>query len=176
MKTKQDEILTGLKILAYLGMIAYAMMCGSQLISWFVSFKNPEIAKHFYAVNQDLFKLRAHDMWYFTSAMSLVIAAGAVKVWIWILGIRLLSKLNLQNPFSPEPANKIRKIACLLFGIWVIGVLEKGYFRWLSKNTGEVLGDIGTQGEFLFMAGIAYIVYRIFKRGIEIEEENRLTV
>ena len=48
--------------------------------------------------------------------------------------------------------------------------------KWLEKTTGEQLGDLGVGDEFLLFAAIVYIVAQIFKRGIELKEENELTV
>lgn len=50
------------------------------------------------------------------------------------------------------------------------------YLNWLEKTTGEQLGDLGVGDEFLLFAAIVYIVAQIFKRGIELKEENELTV
>jgi hypothetical protein len=35
---------------------------------------------------------------------------------------------------------------------------------------------LGGTGEFLFLAGIVFVIAQIFKRGIEIQTENELTV
>ena len=66
-----------------------------------------------------------------------------------------------------------------LGGIFVvsalIGVLNNAYMRWLTKTTGEFY-ERGTTEEFMFMAGLVFIISQVFRRGVEIQSENELTV
>jgi hypothetical protein len=50
-----------------------------------------------------------------------------------------------------------------------------GQTRWLSKQAGLSLQD-WNGAEFLFVAGLVFIVSQIFKRGVEMQSENELTV
>ena len=65
-------------------------------------------------------------------------------------------------------------------GAWCLDIVSaifwKIYAYYLMQDTGIQLPAINTGDEYLFMAGIVYIISQIFKRGIEIEEENQLTV
>jgi hypothetical protein len=40
------------------------------------------------------------------------------------------------------------------------------HISWIGENAGE----------FLFMAGLVFIISPIFKRGVELQSENELTV
>lgn len=75
-----------------------------------------------------------------------------------------------------EVAKRLEKVAWLLILVWLVSVFSKGYLGWVSKMTGEALGNVSDGGEFLLVAGIVYVISQIFKRGIEIQEENQLTV
>jgi hypothetical protein len=176
MKTKTERILTVLKLLAFIGGIGYAIVCGSELLSFVASFISPGWAKHTFAVDQNIFSLLDHSVSFYAYIMSLVIVLSAMKSLIWFVVADLLLKLKLNNPFSIEVAKKLEKISYLLFGIWILSIVGKIYMNWLSKDTGlqptrTIIGD-----EYLFIAGLAYIISQIFKRGIEIQEENDLTV
>ena len=177
MKTRTEKILVVLKILAFMGFIKYSIDCGAQLTHFAASFINTEWAKHTYEVNLDIFNIREHSVWYYSYAMSLVIAVSALKAFIWYLVFDLLVKLKLTTPFSIEVEKKLERIAYLLLGIWVVGsFIGKPYMHYLTKDTGIQLTVINTGDEYFFMAGIIYIISQIFKRGIEIQEENQLTV
>lgn len=176
MKTKTEKILIVMTVLAYLAMIGFSIECGSQLVSFFVSFKDPALAKKLYYVNESWAKLRQYNDWFFICAMSLVILISAIKVSVWYLIIQLLSKLNLRNPFSIEVARKLQTISYQLLSVWVLGVIGKLFIEWASKKTGETLEAIGVADEYFFIAGIVYIISQIFMRGIELQEENQLTV
>ncbi|MGH2563385.1 MAG: DUF2975 domain-containing protein [Ginsengibacter sp.] len=177
MKTKTEKILTVLKILAFLGAIGYSIKCGSQLLTLVSSFINPDWAKRTYEVDLNIFSIREHSNWFYVYAMCFVIAVSALKAFTWYVVFNLLSKLKLQTPFSMEVEKKLERIAYLLLGVWIISsILWKIYVYYLTNSTGIQLPANNSGDEYLFMAGIIYIVSQVFKRGIEIQEENQLTV
>jgi Protein of unknown function (DUF2975) len=177
MKTKTGKILMVLKILALMGGIGYSIECGSELLSLVASFINPEWAKHTYAADQHIFGIREHSVWFYVYAMCLTIAVSALKAFIWYVVFDLLLKLKLQTPFSIEVEKKLERIAYLLLGVWVVSsIFWKIYIYYLSKATGIQLPTNNIGDEYLFFAGIVYIISQIFKRGIEIQEENHLTI
>ena len=177
MKIKTETILKVSKYLALLGGIWYSILCGSQLTTLVASFISPDWAKRTYEVNLTLFGIREHSIPYYVYAMCLVIAVSALKAFVWYVVYELLSKLKLQTPFSMEVEKKLERIAYVLFGVWIIGsIFWKIYISYLSKDTGILLPANNSGDEYLFMAGIIYIISQVFKRGIEIQEENDLTV
>lgn len=68
-------------------------------------------------------------------------------------------------------------MAYIMFSVWIISsIFWKTYTFYLTQATGIQLPIRNTDDEYLFMAGIIYIISQIFKRGIELQEENQLTV
>ena len=177
MKTKTETILMVSKFLALVGGIWYSILCGSQLMTLVASFINPDWAKRTYEVDLNIFSIREHSIWFYVYAMCLTIAVSALKAFIWYVVFELLSKLKLQTPFSMEVEKKLERIAYLLLGVWIVSsIFWKIYIYYLSKATGIQLPTNNSGDEYLFMAGIIYIISQVFKRGIEIQEENQLTV
>ena len=177
MKTRTEKILVVLKFLALLGGIWYSILCGSQLLTLIASFINPGWAKHTYEVDLNIFSIRDHSVWYYVYAMCLTIAVSALKAFIWYVILDLLTKLKLQTPFSMEVEKKLERVAYLFLGIWIISsIFWKIYAYYLLQATGIQLPANNSGDEYLFIAGIVYIISQIFKRGIEIQEENQLTV
>jgi len=177
MKTRTEIILVVLKVLAFMGFIKYSIDCGAQLTNFVASFINPDWAKRTYEVNLDIFNIREKSIAYYSYAMCLTIAVSALKATIWYVVFALQTKLKLQSPFSMEVQKKLESIAYLLLGVWLVGsIFWKIYAHYLTQDTGIQLPANNTGDEYLFMAGIVYIISQIFKRGIEIEEENQLTV
>ena len=177
MKTKTETILMVSKFLALLGAIGYSIQCGGQLTTLVASFINPDWAKRTYEVNLSIFSIRDHSTWFYVYAMCLIIAVSALKAFIWYVVFGLLSKLKLQTPFSIEVEKKLERIAYLLLGVWIVSsIFWKIYSYYLSTSTGIQLPANNGGDESLFMAGIIYIISQVFKRGIEIQEENQLTV
>ena len=177
MKTKTETILIVSKFLALLGGIWYSILCGSQLLTLVASFINPEWAKRTYEADLNIFSIREHSIWFYVYAMCLTVAVSALKAFIWYVVFELLSKLKLQTPFTMEVEKKLEKIAYLLLGVWIVSsIFWKIYIYYLSKASGIQLPTNNSGDEYLFIAGIIYIISQVFKRGIEIQEENDLTV
>jgi hypothetical protein len=177
MKTKTENVLIVLKVLAYIAMIGYSIQCGSQLISFIVAFFNPASAKDIPGTFLYLYELiRQQGLLYFINIMTFVIALSAMHAYVWYQVIRLLSSLNLKNPFSKEVASLLEKIGIQLLAIWILSTISEQTTRFISKNTGVHIGELHALNEYLFIAGIVYIISQVFKRGIELQEENDLTV
>lgn len=176
MKIRTEQILTFLKIVAWLAFVGYSIKAGAQAVALVVCFIDPSLAEKLYEVNPLFLKLRQYNIQYFVNTMSLLVFLSATTAHIWYMAIQLLSKLNLKTPFSREVAKRLEKIAFEILGLWLVNIMAMAYLKRLEKATGEVLGDFGIGDEFLLVAAIVYIVSQIFKRGIELKEENELTV
>ncbi len=160
-----------------MGFIKYSIDFGAQLTHFVASFINPDWAKRTYQVNLDIFSIRAHSISFYAYAMCLSIGVSALKATIWYVVFALLTKLKLQTPFSMEVEKKLERIAFLSLGVWIIGsIFWAIYAYYLLQATGIQLPANNSGDEYFFMAGIVYIISQIFKRGIEIEEENQFTV
>ena len=72
-------------------------------------------------------------------------------------------------------ATILQTISYFLGSIWLLMQVGNGQTRWLSKQAGLSLQD-WNGAEFLFVAGLVFIVSQIFKRGVEMQSENELTV
>lgn len=176
MKTRTEIILTILKVLALIAGIGFSIQCGSQLLSLVASFINPEWAKNVFAVSKDWFEILPHNKWYFVCMMSNVIFISALKTTTWYLVFDLLVKLKISTPFSIEVQKTLEHISYYLFSIWFLLMIGKSYLSWLPKHIAIPLSGLENGDAYFFIAGIVYIISQIFKRGIEIQEENALTV
>jgi hypothetical protein len=177
MRIKTETILTVSKFLALAGGVGFSIIWGSQLTTLVASFINPEWAKRTYEVDLNLFSILEKSTGYYVFAMSLTIAISVLKAIIWFVVFGLLSKLKLQTPFSMEVEKKLEKIAFLLLGVWIVStIFWKTCIFYVSRDTAIQLATNNSGSEYLFMAGMIYIISQVFKRGIEIQEENQLTV
>ena len=177
MKPKTETILTISKFLALGGGVWYSILWGSRLLTLVASFINPEWAKHTYEADLTLLSIREHNTGYYVFAMCLIIAVFALKALVWYVVFRLLSKFTLQTPFSMEVEKKLERIAYLLLGVWIVStIFWKTCIYYVSTDTGIQLAANNSESEYLFMAAMMYIISQVFKRGIEMQEENQLTV
>jgi hypothetical protein len=173
-KTRTEQILTIMQILAWIAFIGYATEAGAMLVSFGVSCINPEAAANLYK-GVNFSNLRQINFWYYTNVVSFMVVLSAMKAFVWFLVIKTLSKINLMNPFKMEVARTLERISYILFGTWIVGMLGSAYTGWLHKLAGQHFGKL-VSGEFVFMAGLVFIISQVFKRGVEIQSENELTV
>ena len=88
-------------------------------------------------------------------------------------------KLNLVKPFNVEIADLIQKVSLEAFTIAIVGLIANQYTNRLIQSGYEVnfvekyWNDTSA---FLMMAAIIFVISQIFKKGIEIQNENDLTV
>lgn len=93
--------------------------------------------------------------------------------------IQLLMKLDLTKPFSMYVANKIMLISYYALSIGIIGHLAREVSKYLMHHDYKVdnLSQFWPDSEaYIFMAAVVYVIGRIFKKGVEIQTENDLTV
>lgn len=174
MKTKTEGILVVLKVIAWIAMVGYAIEAGAKIISFIVSFFNVEATKNLYK-GLSYYDLRMQSEWHYIGVMLFVIFIAAMKVEVWIRVIQLFSDLNLRNPFKSKVTKLLEKISYVLFSIAIVSIIANGQFKWINKHFSFNYANHNAE-EFIFMAALTYIISQIFKRGIEIQEENELTV
>jgi hypothetical protein len=173
-QTRTEQILRVMPILAWVAFVAFLIEGGAILYTYIISCVNPESAKNLYK-GLNLYNLRQFNFWYYTHSVSFMIALSLMKANVSFLVIKTLSKFNLSNPFTSEVARRLEQISYFAFGTWVVTMLSNAYTSWLLKITGELHGN-WISGEFIFMVGLVFIISQVFKRGVEIQSENELTV
>lgn len=174
MKTKTEKILVVMNVLTWIVFIGLLIQAGAILISYGVSLFNSETAKNLYS-GMDLSSLRESGIWKYTGAVSFMIAILCLKAYTAYLVIKILSKINMSNPFNSEIAGLIEKVSFVILEIWIITIIANEYSNWLSKND-LVLRGTREAGEFIFLAGVIFVFAQIFKKGVELQSENELTI
>ena len=173
-KTKTQQILTVMKILAWVAFFGFVVKAGAYFFSYISSFNNPQSAKEIYQ-DLNLFQLRQESFLLYSSLLAFMLIMTLLKAAVWFMIAKLIDKIKLENPFSLEVAHQLEYVSYSLFTIWVLAVTGGGFVAWLGERAGS-LNDTWNTGEFLFIAGLVFIISQIFKRGVEIQEEQNLTV
>ena len=86
----------------------------------------------------------------------------------------------MSQPFNNEVRLFIIKVSCLAFGIGLFTAWGVKYTEWLVTQ-GVKMPDtqhlrLGGADVWFFMSVTLFIIAQIFKRGIEIQTENELTI
>jgi len=174
-----------LKILYVLAWIIFLGVCfeaGGFLINTFYTLViNPVDAKHFWP-RVDLSSLYSWDRGYFMIETGLMCVVAICRVWIFWLIVKILQekKLDLYQPFNIEVGRFIARISWLSLATGLLSYWGANYTEWFVQKgvTMPALQHlrIGGADVWLFMGVILYVIAQIFKRGIEIQSENELTV
>jgi len=174
MKTRTESILLVMNVLAWVAFFALMVKAGAYLFSYVMTIINPEAVKNFYA-GLSLFDLKQFSFWHYTLLVALMVAVPALQAYIAYLIIKLFSKIKLTNPFTVDVAAIMEKISQVILGTWVVVLIYDLHIYWLMKKV-QGLQLQYVSGEFIFLAGVVFVFAQIFKRGVEIQSENELTV
>ena len=174
MKTQTERILTVMNILTWVVFIGLMIQAGAILVSYGVSIINPAASKNLYK-GLDLSSLKQFNFWHYTLIVSFMVAMAIVKSYAAYLVIKVLSEIKMVNPFTMEVARMLEKISYFIFGAWIITLFYDLHVAWLMKRVVGMQENY-VSGEFIFLAGLVFVIAQIFKKGVEIQSENDLTV
>jgi magnesium-transporting ATPase (P-type) len=173
MKTKQ--ILIFLQVCAYIVFVGLCIKTGALLISFIVSVAlNSEASQNLY-MGLNLSNLLEYSQIHYTVMASLIIILSGLKAYLFYLVIKITSKINIAQPFSENIAKLISKMSGIALEIGILAFITHNYAKWLLKNPVKFSYE-GGEIEYLFLAAILYVIAIIFKRGIELQSENELTI
>ncbi|HEX7845527.1 MAG TPA: DUF2975 domain-containing protein [Chitinophagaceae bacterium] len=155
--------------------------CGFIFNSFFSLAIKPVAAKQFWN-GLDFSSLYAFDKGQFFVVTLFMIIVAVSRAILFYLIIKLLhdKNLSLSRPFSTDVRRFIIVMTYVSFLIGLFSLWGVRYTEWLSKQ-GVQFPDIeqmrlGGGDVWLFMSVILFVIAYVFKRGIEIQTENELTV
>jgi hypothetical protein len=174
MKTRTEQILTVMNVLCWIVYIGLMIQAGTIMISYAISAVKPDAAKNLY-MGAYLLPLMKYSFKDYTLTIAFMVALLVIKAYIAQLVINVLSKIKMASPFTIEISKLLEKVSYLIIVLWGVVVLSNAYTAWLQNKTEGPQGNL-LSGEFIFMAGVVFVMAQIFKKGVEIQSENELTV
>ena len=182
MKSRTKQILKLLYILSWIIFIGVCIEAGGSIFSAFYTLVINSINAKTFWVGNDLSGLYRYGRGHFFTETFLISITAVMKACMFYLTIKILheKKLNMSPPFNREVRLFIIKISGLAFGIGMFTWIGATYTDWLVKQ-GVKMPDtqhlrLGGADVWLFMSVTLFVIAQIFKRGIEIQSENELTV
>lgn len=170
---KTGRLLRLMNILSWIVFIGYLIKAGTVVISYLVSTQNPEAARDLYD-GLDLSAYMNASFVNYTFVVAYKVILYGLQAYIAFLITKLLSRLNLSKPFNSYGVLLMQIMTYTILGIWVVAMIYNIHVAILEKVYGVAASYIS--GDFLFLAGIVFIFAQIFKRGVEMQYENDLTV
>lgn len=173
MNTTTIKLLKLMRLLAWLAFIGLLVKAGAIMMSFGVSFSNPEAAKDLYK-GMDLSRYETYSFFHYSIIVMYFILLYIMQAYIALFGAKLLSSINVEKPFNKTVVDLLHKISYTIFGVGILAIVHNIHVAILNASTG-IIADL-IAGEFIFLAGLVYVLAQLFKKGAVMQAENELTV
>ena len=177
METKTETLFTVMKVVAWIAFVGLCIEAGAILVSFVFSLiKSPEETAILYK------QIKLGDL-HLKSQLDYIFL-GSLVVWITVLKaylayflIRIFDAITLKSPFQDKVVKLITNLGNTALHIAIVAIFTNLYVtQYLEIRFGLSIPVHFEVSEFLFLAGIIFVLSKIFKRGMEIQSENGLTV
>jgi len=173
MKSKTEQLLKIMHVLAWIVFIGLLIKVGTIIITYFISIGNEEASKNLFD-GLNLWDYRNHSFTQYSLILGYKVLLYAAEAHIAYLIIQLLSKLNLEKPFSSRVQDLMQKISYSIFYLWIIAMIHNTHVQFIGMRYNFPIELFSS--DFIFLAGIIFIFAQIVKRGIELQSESELTI
>ena len=178
MSERNNFVFKGLHIVAWVIFVGLCIEAGGLIVNFIFSIYKPEFVQNLYQ-KLDLSEMYNRNKWTFLGMYSFILFVSLLKAYLFYVVIRLLSKLNLSNPFNSFVSEQITQISYYTFSIGLLSYIARQTAKTLQHH-GYAIDNLNQfwadSQAFILMAAIIYVIATIFKKGVEIQNENDLTV
>jgi hypothetical protein len=178
MSPKTNLVIKFLHVISWIIFIALCYQAGALLSNYaFMQFHVFPPENQYLLL--DLSELFTQSEIYFGLLFSLAIGVNALKAYTFYLITLIFQYLNLHKPFSQEMSKLITKISYYIFAVGILGAIAHGITEELAKQGFPVKNAYpywDDYSAFLLMAAVVFVIAQIFKRGLELQAENDMTV
>lgn len=167
-----------LHVIAWIFFVGLCIEAGGIIVNFVFSIYNPEFVSKLYQ-KLDLSELYNRSKWIFFSMYSFIIVIALLKVLLFYTVIMLLLKLDLSKPFSSFVSTQISQISYYTLSIGIMCLIAAQSTKNLDHHgyLVERLYQFWNDGQaFILMSAVVYVISTIFKKGVELQNENDLTV
>lgn len=178
MTKRKDFIWKAIQTICWFFLAGYCVQAGALLFNYIFSLFKP-IATHNLHLGLDLSELYNKSQPVYTLVLITIIAISALKAYVFVIVIRLFKVLNLVKPYSEKVSVMITLITLYAFSIGIISVVVQQVIKRIAEkgyNTGLADRYWNDGGAYLMMSAVLFVIALIFQKGIELQNENELTV
>ena len=178
MSEKTNLLLKGLHIIAWIIFVGLSIEAGGLIVNFIFSIYKPEIVHNLYQ-KLDLIELYQSNKWVFFGIYSFILFISIMKAHLFYMVIRMLSKLNLSKPFNSFVSEQITQISYYTLSIGILSYIARQVAKSVQHHgfaIDKLNGFWADSQAFILMAAVIYVIATIFKKGVEIQTENDLTV
>lgn len=178
MAKRNNFVFIALHIVAWIIFVGLSIEAGGLIVNFIFSIYRPEFVQNLYQ-KLDLSQMYHLNKWVYFSMYGFILFISMLKAGLFYVVIMLLSKLNLSKPFDTYVAGKIKTISFYTLSI--------GLISYIARQTAKSIQHYGFETDalnqfwadsqaWILMAAVIWVIATIFSRGVEIQNENDLTV
>jgi hypothetical protein len=171
-------VFKALYVVAWLIFVGLSIETGGLLVNFFFSLYKPEFLQNLYQ-KLDLTDMYEKGKWFFFGIYSFILTISILKACMFYIVIRLMHKMDLSKPFNTFVARQISLISYYTLSIGLISYIARQHTKSLMHHgfvTDNLNNFLANSQAFILMGAIIYIIATIFKKGVDIQTENELTV
>lgn len=182
MKISTEQTLKVLNVLAWIIFVGVSIEAGGWIFSTFYTLEINAVNAHRSWPGLDLWSLYSYDRGSFLAEMSQISLVSVMRAVLFYLIIDTLQnkRLDITRPFSKNVGRFLFRISYLSLLIGLLSWVGARYTEWLVSKGVRLpdLQQLRLDGAdvWLFMGVTIFVIAQIFKRGIEMQTENELTV
>lgn len=182
MKINGDFVFKLLNVVSWILFVGLAIETGGYFTNAIVTlFIKSEWAGHFWG-NLDLSNLYKFDLGLFICFIVGLISISLFKTILFYHTISIFhkKKFNLESPFNDTIKIYLFNFAYIALGIGLLSYVMKVFSNWLINQEVNLPSienmNIGGSDVWIFMGITLLLFAKIFKKGVELQNENEFTV
>jgi len=178
MSRTNNFVFWGLYIVAWLIFVGLSIEAGGLLVNFFFSLYKPEFVQNLYQ-KLDLTEMYKGSRLAFFGIYSFILIVSILKACLFYIVIRLMHKMDLSKPFNAIVARQILQISYYTLSIGLLSYIARQLVEdlthrgFVTDNLNQFWAD---SQAFILMGAVIYIIATIFKKGVDIQNENELTI
>ena len=178
MTKTNNFVFTVVKIVSWIIFVGLCVEAGALIVNFIFSLFKPEVLHNLYQ-KLDLSKMYDRNSQTFYNMYSFIMIIAILKAILFYVVIRLVTKIDLTKPFDSFVAKQISLLSYYSFSIGILSYIAKESTRNLADSGYDInrLDEFWADSQaFILMAAVIYVIAIIFSRGVELQNENDLTV
>lgn len=167
-----------IQVVCWIIFIGFCIQAGILLFNFSYSLWNPEVSQNLY-MGLNLNGLINENFTLYVFVGIILIALSIFKASLFYSTIQIFKMINVYKPFSIEISRRISNITLTAFILGLSFEISHAIIKYLEKSgysvqeTYVLLND----GEsFLLMSAVLFVISFVFKKGVELQTENVLTI
>ena len=178
MSKTNNFVFWGLSIVAWLIFVGLCIEAGGLIVNFFFSLYKPEFVQNLYQ-KLDLTEMDKDSRLTFFGVYSFILTISILKACLFYTVIRLMHTMDLSKPFSTFVARQFLQISYYTLSIGLLSYIARQLVKnlmhhgFVTDNLNQFWAD---SQALILMGAIIYIIATIFKKGVDIQNENDLTV